>query len=72
MQGKNQIIQYSNTSESLAPNGIKVTLHGRDLWSKFHKSTTEMIITKAGRLATRMQHVLYIIIWFWSGCVVLI
>ena len=49
MQGKNKITQYSNTSESLAPNGIKVTLHGRDLWSKFHKSTTEMIITKAGR-----------------------
>lgn len=45
----NKITLYSNTAESLGPNGIKVTLHGRDLWAKFHKSTTEMIITKAGR-----------------------
>ncbi|XP_019853989.1 PREDICTED: T-box transcription factor TBX5-A-like [Amphimedon queenslandica] len=45
----NRITVYSNTAESLSPSGIKVTLHGRDLWAKFHKSTTEMIITKAGR-----------------------
>jgi hypothetical protein len=45
----NKITLYSNTAESLAPSGIKVTLHGRDLWAKFHKATTEMIITKAGR-----------------------
>lgn len=43
-------ITYSTaTAESVAPNGTKVTLHGLDLWSEFHKSTTEMIITKAGR-----------------------
>lgn len=40
---------YINTAESVAPNGTKVTLHGRDLWAEFHKCTTEMIITKAGR-----------------------
>lgn len=43
-------ITYSTTTaESVAPNGTKVTLHGLDQWSEFHKSTTEMIITKAGR-----------------------
>ena len=40
---------YMNTAESVAPNGTKVTLHGRDLWAEFHKHTTEMIITNAGR-----------------------
>ncbi|CAL8282270.1 unnamed protein product [Gadus morhua 'NCC'] len=29
--------------------GIKVFLHERELWSKFHEVGTEMIITKAGR-----------------------
>ncbi|XP_067114675.1 T-box transcription factor TBX5-A isoform X1 [Osmerus mordax] len=29
--------------------GIKVYLHERDLWAKFHEVGTEMIITKAGR-----------------------
>ncbi|XP_021331632.2 T-box transcription factor TBX5b isoform X1 [Danio rerio] len=29
--------------------GIKVYLHEKDLWAKFHDVTTEMIITKAGR-----------------------
>ena len=38
-----------NTAESVSSNGTKVTLHGRDLWMDFHKCTTEMIITKAGR-----------------------
>ncbi|XP_072312283.1 T-box transcription factor TBX4 [Eucyclogobius newberryi] len=28
---------------------IKVVLHERDLWKKFHEAGTEMIITKAGR-----------------------
>eukprot|EP00118_Oscarella_pearsei_P007382 m.35818 g.35818 ORF g.35818 m.35818 type:complete len:584 (+) comp32186_c0_seq5:92-1843(+) len=28
---------------------VKVTLHNRDLWEKFNKVGTEMIITKAGR-----------------------
>ena len=41
---------YTTTAESVSPsNGIKVTLHERDLWAKFHAETTEMIITKAGR-----------------------
>ena len=40
---------YKGTAESVARNGVKVILHNRDLWAKFHKSTTEMIITKAGR-----------------------
>lgn len=43
------VTPYSNTAESVAPNGAKVILHSRDLWAKFHESTTEMIITKAGR-----------------------
>ncbi|KAL6463080.1 hypothetical protein MHYP_G00274710 [Metynnis hypsauchen] len=29
--------------------GVKVHLHERELWRKFHDVTTEMIITKAGR-----------------------
>ncbi|XP_012671923.1 T-box transcription factor TBX5-like [Clupea harengus] len=29
--------------------GIQVFLHEKDLWTKFHTVTTEMIITKAGR-----------------------
>uniref|UniRef100_A0A8C9WHX4 T-box transcription factor 5a n=1 Tax=Scleropages formosus TaxID=113540 RepID=A0A8C9WHX4_SCLFO len=29
--------------------GIKIVLHERDLWMKFHEVGTEMIITKAGR-----------------------
>ena len=49
MHAGNTITNYANTAESLAPNGIKVTLHNRDLWAKFHRCTTEMIITKAGR-----------------------
>ena len=43
------VTTYKNTSESVARNGVKVILHNRDLWAKFHKSTTEMVITKAGR-----------------------
>lgn len=27
----------------------KVTLEGKDLWEKFHKLGTEMVITKSGR-----------------------
>lgn len=30
---------------------IKVGLHEKELWKKFHEAGTEMIITKAGRLA---------------------
>ena len=44
-----QVTYFVNTAESVAPNSTKVTLHGRDLWVEFHKCTTEMIITKAGR-----------------------
>lgn len=29
---------------------IKVYLHEKELWKKFHEAGTEMIITKAGRL----------------------
>jgi len=43
------VTNYSTTAESVAPNGITVTLLSRDLWAKFHQETTEMIITKAGR-----------------------
>lgn len=28
---------------------IKVVLHERELWKRFHEAGTEMIITKAGR-----------------------
>lgn len=31
---------------------IKVVLHERELWKKFHEAGTEMIITKAGRSVT--------------------
>lgn len=30
---------------------IKVGLHEKELWKKFHEAGTEMIITKAGRSA---------------------
>ena len=43
------VTYFVNTAESVASNGTKVTLHSRDLWAEFHKCTTEMIITKAGR-----------------------
>ncbi|NXK61525.1 TBX5 factor, partial [Sylvietta virens] len=33
--------------------GIKVFLHERELWLKFHEVGTEMIITKAGRTGSR-------------------
>lgn len=32
---------------------IKVGLHEKELWKKFHEAGTEMIITKAGRSALR-------------------
>ena len=32
-----------------SPKGITVELLGQDLWKKFYKLGTEMIITKAGR-----------------------
>ena len=43
------VTSYATVSESVAPNGVKVTLHSRDVWARFYKSTTEMIITNAGR-----------------------
>ena len=42
------------TAESTSPSGATVILHHRDLWAKFHKATTEMIITKAGRCVLNM------------------
>jgi T-box protein 2 len=33
----------------------KVTLEGKELWEKFHKLGTEMVITKSGRLVTHAQ-----------------
>lgn len=35
---------------------IKVVLHDRELWKKFHEAGTEMIITKAGRQEKRHFH----------------
>lgn len=35
---------------------IKVVLHERELWKKFHEAGTEMIITKAGRLVKQRTH----------------
>ena len=32
-----------------SPSGVTVELLGQDLWKKFYKLGTEMIITKAGR-----------------------
>jgi len=51
------ITYNTTTAESVAPNGTKVTLHGLDLWSEFHKVVTEMIITKAGRYES--NYILY-------------
>ena len=33
------VTSYATVSESVAPDGVKVTLHKRNLWAKFHKST---------------------------------
>ncbi|XP_029028332.1 T-box transcription factor TBX4 [Betta splendens] len=41
-------IPSSSESEQNIEN-IKVVLHERELWKKFHEASTEMIITKAGR-----------------------
>lgn len=35
---------------------IKVVLHERELWKKFHEAGTEMIITKAGRSVKMAKH----------------
>lgn len=35
---------------------IKVVLHERELWKKFHEAGTEMIITKAGRSVKTAKH----------------
>ncbi|XP_018603886.2 T-box transcription factor TBX4 [Scleropages formosus] len=40
--------QHSNEADQSIEN-IKVFLHERELWKKFHEAGTEMIITKAGR-----------------------
>lgn len=41
---------------------IKVYLHEKELWKKFHEAGTEMIITKAGRLVKiPCKHVLLLI-----------
>lgn len=37
----------------------KVTLEGKELWEKFHKLGTEMVITKSGRWVNKM-----IVFWF--------
>ena len=36
-------------------NGTTIELLGQDLWKKFHKLGTEMIITKAGRYVQGAQ-----------------
>uniref|UniRef100_A0A8C1UL20 T-box transcription factor 4 n=1 Tax=Cyprinus carpio TaxID=7962 RepID=A0A8C1UL20_CYPCA len=41
-------IPQNNESDQNIEN-IKVVLHDRELWKKFHEAGTEMIITKAGR-----------------------
>lgn len=44
----------------------KVTLEGKDLWEKFHKLGTEMVITKSGRSVSTKYNLLfkYLIIIF--------
>ncbi|XP_042080153.1 T-box transcription factor TBX5-like isoform X2 [Haplochromis burtoni] len=39
----------SSTEPDQNIENIKVVLHERELWKKFHEAGTEMIITKAGR-----------------------
>ena len=43
------VTPYSNTAESVAPNGTKVILQSRALWAKFNKTSTEMRMTIDGR-----------------------
>ncbi len=49
-EDENAVPQVKNCSPGyLVKDGITVELVGQDLWKKFHKLGTEMIITKAGR-----------------------
>lgn len=36
----------------------KVTLEGKDLWEKFHKLGTEMVITKSGRWVHQLKRII--------------
>jgi hypothetical protein len=38
-----------NAASTSGDGEIRVQLHNKELWDKFHKVGTEMIITKAGR-----------------------
>lgn len=51
-------IMASSPSQSIE--NIKVALHERELWKKFHEAGTEMIITKAGRLVKQQKHHLFV------------
>lgn len=44
----------------------KVTLEGKELWEKFHKLGTEMVITKSGRLVANLSNCFCIFIFSWS------
>ncbi|KTG43914.1 hypothetical protein cypCar_00008413 [Cyprinus carpio] len=48
-------IPQNNESDQNIEN-IKVVLHDRELWKKFHEAGTEMIITKAGRQEEHHSH----------------
>lgn len=43
--------------------GIKIDLHEKDLWTRFHAVTTEMIITKAGRWELETLTAIYCTLW---------
>jgi hypothetical protein len=42
-------VQQSSPGYIKSPSGVTIELLGQDLWKKFYKLGTEMIITKAGR-----------------------
>ena len=52
VEGTNTVVKsFSKSAQSIGADGTKVTLYQRDIWARFHKETTEMLVTKAGRLA---------------------
>ena len=46
---KTVVMSFAKSAQSIGDDGTKVTLYQRDIWATFHRETTEMLVTKAGR-----------------------
>ncbi|KAI6216485.1 hypothetical protein M3Y99_01819600 [Aphelenchoides fujianensis] len=47
--GAQLAVNWTAAGDSAVLAGVRCVLESRELWSKFHKLSTEMIITKSGR-----------------------